>query len=157
MKRLTCILIFSFCIFHIALSQVPPDRDGLLNAEGMGQARVAELNGYPGAKHVLELAKELSLTEGQKKSVREIYEEMRTRVKELGKRIIDIEEEMNDAFKDGLVSAKSISDDAEQVGKLRGRLRAVHLVAHLRTKNVLTTKQIELYKKLRKTEQPVKK
>ncbi|MBI4548098.1 MAG: hypothetical protein HY707_08965 [Ignavibacteriae bacterium] len=124
----------------------------MLNAEGMGQAMVAEMNGYPGPKHVLELAKELNLTDQQKKSVREAYEEMRARARELGKRIIDIEQEMNDAFRNGLVSAKSLSDDAEQIGRLRGRLRGVHLVAHLRTKDILTTKQLELYKKLRKTE-----
>jgi hypothetical protein len=34
----------------------PEDLAGLLNGEGMGMAKAAELNGYPGPVHVLELA-----------------------------------------------------------------------------------------------------
>ena len=34
----------------------PEDLAGLLNGEGRGMAKAAELNGYPGPVHVLELA-----------------------------------------------------------------------------------------------------
>ena len=35
--------------------------DDLLNGRGMGFARMAELNNYPGPKHLLEMSNELSL------------------------------------------------------------------------------------------------
>lgn len=39
------------------------DVEGLQQGRGMGLALPAELNGYPGPMHVLELADELNLTE----------------------------------------------------------------------------------------------
>ena len=152
MRSIFFLFTFSFCIVHFALSQVPQDREGLLNAEGMGQAAYAERNGYPGPKHALELAKELQLSDTQKKSLRSLVEEMTTRGKELGERIIQIEEEMNKAFENGVVTEKSVRADADQIGRLRGKLRALHLNAHLKAKKILTEKQIEMYRKLRKTE-----
>ncbi|MBI1804754.1 MAG: Spy/CpxP family protein refolding chaperone [Ignavibacteriae bacterium] len=146
-------LILTFELIALcANAQVPPDRDGLLGGEGMGYGQFAEINGYPGPKQVLDLADKLKLTAAQKKSMQEIYGEMRTRAKELGKRIVGIEEELNEAFSSGLVNEKATRDDCEQIGKLRGRLRAAHLAAHLKAKNILTETQIESYKKLRSTE-----
>src|SRR5690606_22844036 len=43
---------------------------------GMGLALAAELNGYPGPLHVLELAKPLGLTEAQRNKVRELHAAM---------------------------------------------------------------------------------
>src|SRR5581483_6020910 len=39
--------------------------DGLKNARGLGLAKAAELNGYPGPMHVLELADALNITGDQ--------------------------------------------------------------------------------------------
>ena len=39
--------------------------NNLLNGQGMGFAKAAELNPYPGPKHVLELADDLNLTSDQ--------------------------------------------------------------------------------------------
>src|SRR5690349_7969437 len=44
---------------------------------GMGLARAAELNGYPGPLHVLEMADRLQLTMEQKQRVQELYEGMK--------------------------------------------------------------------------------
>ncbi len=151
-SRVGLTIFFSLFIFHFALSQVPPDKEGLLNAEGMGQAKYAEMNGYPGPKHLLDLADKLKLSADQKKSVQSFYNEMSTRAKEIGKQIIRIEQELNDAFAQGLLSEKSIRSDCEEIGRLRGKLRSVHLVAHLKTKQVLNESQIALYRKLRSEE-----
>ena len=137
----------------ILFAQIPQDKDGLLNAEGMGQAKYAEMNGYPGPKHVIDLAVKLKLTDDQRKSVQKFYDEMSTRAKELGKQIVGIEKELNDAFTQGLVSEKSVASDCEEIGRLRGKLRAVHLTAHMKTKAVLNESQISLYKKLRSENQ----
>jgi hypothetical protein len=39
------------------------DIEAYLAGKGMGYAKAAELNSYPGPKHVLELSKELDLTD----------------------------------------------------------------------------------------------
>ena len=145
------LLTFEMSAVH-ARAQVPPDRDDFLKGQGAGQGMFAESNGYPGPKHVLDLADKLKLPESQRKSIQGIYNDMQTRAKELGERIVSIEEELDEAFKNSLVSDKSVRDDCEQIGKLRGRLRAVHLAAHLKTKMMLTEQQIESYKKLRSAE-----
>jgi Spy/CpxP family protein refolding chaperone len=148
--KILCAMSLCCLFYSLSLSaQVPADRDVLLNAEGAGQAKYAETNGYPGPKHVLDLADTLKLNQMQRNKVKEIFNEMESRAKELGQRIVRIEEEMNTAFRQGLVNEKSIKDDAEQIGRLRGRLRAVHLSAHLKTKEILSKEQRDLYKILR--------
>jgi hypothetical protein len=42
----------------------------LRKGEGMGMAKAAELNGYPGPAHVLQLASQLGLTEAQRRDYR---------------------------------------------------------------------------------------
>ncbi len=144
MKLSALILLLSTA----ALSQIPPDRDALLKGDPMGQASVAVAYGFPAPKRAMDLAKELDLSQEQMKSLKSVSTEVTTRSKELADRIIRVEEEMNDAFKTGLVGEKSVRDDAEQIGRLRGRLRATHLVSYVKTKAILTDKQFELYKKL---------
>lgn len=142
---------------QVASAQIPVDRDGLLNAEGMGQARFAEQNGYPGPKHVLELGDKLQLSDDQKKTVTAAFNDMAARAKDIGKQIVRIEGELNDAFARGFVNEKSVREDAEEIGRLRGKLRSVHLNAHLRMKALLTAKQIEMYKSLGGVTKEVKK
>jgi Spy/CpxP family protein refolding chaperone len=125
------------------------DSAGLRSGEGMGQGKLAEENGFPGPKHVLDLAKELDLTPEQLKAVKAVYAEMQTRAKELGAHILRIEGELKDGFEQKMLSERSVRDDAEQIGRLNGRLRATHLVAHLKTKAILTPKQLDRYHALR--------
>lgn len=133
-----------------APAQVPTDRDGLLNGEGMGMAAYAESNGFPGPKHVLDLGAKLGLTAKQKAEVQEIYEDMFTRARSLGKMIVKVEEELNYQFTSGMLKQESVEEDAQSIGKMRGSLRGIHLAAHVKTKAVLTAKQVDLYVTLRK-------
>ena len=48
----------------------------LQNGEGMGFARLAELNSYPGPRHVLDLAEDLALSEEQTEETRDLYDQM---------------------------------------------------------------------------------
>ena len=48
----------------------------LREGRGMGLALAGELNGYPGPKHVLELAKELNLTEAQRARTQQLFDDM---------------------------------------------------------------------------------
>ncbi len=49
----------------------------LENGDGMGFAKLAELNQYPGPKHVLELASELGLTHSQVAQTESLFTDMR--------------------------------------------------------------------------------
>ena len=146
LKLLAGEILFTCFVF----SQVPADHDALLNGEGMGMAAYAEVNGYPGPKHVLDLANDLQLSPPQKKAIQDVYDQTKTRAKELGERIVSVEEELNQAFAAGLVSDKSIRETVDQIEKLRARLRTVHYAAHLKTRSLLTTDQLEVYKRLQR-------
>lgn len=158
----TLILAGCFSILSLAVSvpavrgQVPPDREVLLSGGEPASERPAELTGYPAPGRVLELEKDLKLTEAQVKSLRAASEEMRLRAIELGKRIVGVEGELNDAFRTGLVSEQSVRDDAEQIGRLRGKLRAVHLAARLKTRRILTPEQLNTLRNLKSKEPAAK-
>src|ERR1700692_250999 len=58
---------------------------------GMGLALVAELNGYPGPSHLLELADQLGLSDAQRNTVRGLFEAMKAETIPIGERLIDQE------------------------------------------------------------------
>src|ERR1700758_1901020 len=60
------------------------DISALRKGEGMGIAKAAELNGYPGPLHVLALAQDLHLTENQVVQVTAIRNSMRAAAARLG-------------------------------------------------------------------------
>lgn len=125
------------------------DVDGLLAGEGMSQALAAELNGYPGPKHVLELADDLDLTAGQQSRVRAIFDEMSTRARELGRVVVDLETDLDTEFASGRITADRLRDLVGRIEDTRADLRATHLEAHLQTTPVLTEEQRERYLHLR--------
>src|SRR5690349_20196195 len=55
---------------------------------GMGLALAAELNGYPGPLHVLDLADALSLSSQQRARVRQLYDAMKAETIPLGEMLI---------------------------------------------------------------------
>jgi hypothetical protein len=121
----------------------------LLDGDGMGLARPAELNQYPGPKHVLDLAKELKLTSDQQKEISAIREEMLARARPLGRSIVDAERELDTAFKSGKVVEADLKRRLDAIAKLHGDLRLVHLRAHLLTRPLLSADQIKIYGELR--------
>jgi hypothetical protein len=64
------------------------DIAALRRGEGMGMAKAAELNGYPGPAHVLGLATQLGLTPDQFQQVTAIFERMSAAAKPLGGELI---------------------------------------------------------------------
>src|SRR5438445_12498218 len=57
-------------------------------ARGMGLALAAELNGYPGPKHLLELADHLGLTDEQRAKIRQLFESMQSETIAIGDALI---------------------------------------------------------------------
>jgi len=121
----------------------------LLNGEGMGAAKSAELNHYPGPRHVLDFASQLQLSEDQRSKTQKIYDTMHEEAVRLGKTILQKEDEVDQIFKEGKVDSDKLKPLVIEIGRLRGELRLVHLLAHLEMKRVLTQGQIDEYDKLR--------
>ena len=127
----------------------PEDIDELRKGAGMGLAKAAELNGYPGPLHVLALTKELRFTPDQVRQVTGIRERMSAAAKPLGGDIIDREQELDRLFAQGQITPERLSAETAVIGALQGRLRSVHLAAHLETRDVLTPEQLAAYRQLR--------
>ncbi|MFO7892187.1 MAG: periplasmic heavy metal sensor [Longimicrobiales bacterium] len=120
----------------------------LLEGAGMGLARPAEMNGYPGPRHVLDLADSLALTPEQAEQVQAIFRAMHHRAVELGREIIDAEKRLDAAFA-GDADAPALQAQVTALARLRGELRWTHLRAHLETVEVLTAHQRHSYDRLR--------
>jgi len=122
---------------------------GYLNGEGMGYAKVAELNHYPGPRHVLELAEQLDLTPEQRTKTQTIFEEMRKHAIELGEKVVKGEAELDRLFAERSVDEARLQRALHELAMLQAELRATHLRAHLAMREVLTEAQIAEYDRLR--------
>jgi Spy/CpxP family protein refolding chaperone len=115
----------------------------------VGLAKAAELNSYPGPLHVLELARELDLTDTQHARTQSLYATTRARAQFLGIKIIEAERDLDRAFTNGTISMTELRSRLNAIATLQGELRAVHLEAHLAQRSVLTPQQVANYDELR--------
>jgi hypothetical protein len=114
-----------------------------------GIAKLAELNGYPGPRHVLDIAQELQLTDGQRMEIELIYQNMSNNAKSIGSAIIAIEQDMDEAFANHTITEENLIALLDKSANLYGQLRFVHLSAHLDTAQIMTTEQIQMYNEMR--------
>ncbi|MDZ7773163.1 MAG: periplasmic heavy metal sensor [Balneolaceae bacterium] len=122
---------------------------GYLEGEGMGLSLVAELNHYPGPRHVLDLATELELTEAQLTQAEALFDRMKNRAVALGERYVAAERELNDLFENGGATSSKVDSLLTAIGGLQGQLRAVHVKAHIQMKEILSPQQITRYDQIR--------
>lgn len=122
---------------------------GYLAGRGMGLAKAAELNGYPGPKHVLELAQPLGLSAAQRARTQALFAAMQAEASAVGAQIIDQERRLDKAFAQGSLDAEQLRAATAALADLQGRLRYIHLHAHLVQKPVLDAEQIRRYQQLR--------
>jgi len=115
----------------------------------MGFARSAELNGYPGPAHVLELAADLVLSPEQVARTEALFVRMRTRAAELGRRLVDEERALERTFASRSVTPQSLEAALARIAGLRAEVRRVHLDAHLEQASLLSEPQIAAYARLR--------
>ncbi len=123
--------------------------EGYLNGEGMGMALPAELNGYPGPRHALQLAEELELSEEQAAAIGRIYDSMHSQAVELGAQVVQLERRLDQQFAKRSITPLTLDSLTAEIAQLQGRLRAVHLRAHLELTGVLSEAQREEYNQLR--------
>lgn len=125
------------------------DRRQLLAGHGMGLALAAELNRFPGPKHVLELAGELELGDEQVHAAQEIFDEMGRRAQRLGRVVIEKEAELDANFSAGTIDQNELARSVHEIGRLRGELRLTHLRAHLQMRAAMSEDQVATYDRLR--------
>jgi hypothetical protein len=116
---------------------------------GMGFALAAELNGYPGPVHVLELADKLDLDAVQRTKMQMLYDSMKAEAVPLGERLIAQEAALDGEFSNRTVTETSLSDALSEIGRTQAVLRNTHLKYHLETRAMLSAHQIALYQTLR--------
>jgi hypothetical protein len=116
---------------------------------GMGLALAAELNGYPGPSHLLELADKLGLSDAQRNSARNMFEAMKAETILIGERLIAQEAALDRLFADHAITAEKLSAATAEIGTTQAALRAAHLKYHLSTAAMLEPSQIQQYSMLR--------
>jgi len=127
----------------------PQEIDDLLNGRGAGYARMAELNSYPGPRHVLDLRQDLHLTVEQTEQIEAAFVQMQAEAKQVGHKILQHEAQFSTDFASRTISEDDIRRQTEALGQLYGRLRAVHLQAHLQITPLLSAEQLAQYNTLR--------
>lgn len=127
----------------------PEEVDGYLAGRGLGLAKAAELNGYPGPMHVLELADRLQLSSQQRVATQAIFARMQVKARELGERLVAEELALDRAFRDRNINANELTQRLAAIGKLHAEVRGAHLEAHLAQTDVLSPLQVQRYASLR--------
>jgi Spy/CpxP family protein refolding chaperone len=125
------------------------ERAALLAGKGMGLAKAAELNGYPGPMHVLELADELNLDQAQREKSRQLFEGMRAAARAAGAQLIEEERVLDTLYATRSATAAKVKAQLERIEAVRTRLRALHLNAHLEQAALLAPSQLTRYAELR--------
>jgi Spy/CpxP family protein refolding chaperone len=121
----------------------------LREGRGMGLALAAELNGYPGPTHALELGDRIGLTRDQRAKIEKLFTAMKTEAVALGNRLIAQEAELDRQFATRSITRSSLSTVMLQIATTQGALRETHLRYHLATVAILSPDQIRRYSELR--------
>lgn len=123
--------------------------EGLLGGKGLGYAKSAELNHYPGPLHVIETASKISLAGKQLADTKFLYREMKSEAIPLGEKIVEKERSLEAHFRKGSITEASLQRLVGEIARLRGALRTVHLKYHLKMKKLLSPHQVALYDRVR--------
>jgi len=127
----------------------PDDVQAYLAGKGMGFAKAAELNGYPGPSHVLALSSQLGLTPEQQRQTRSLFEAMEAKAMRAGAPLVDEERKLDRLFATKAITPDLLSAALAHISELQAQVRAAHLEAHLAQLRILTPEQVALYMQLR--------
>jgi len=127
----------------------PTDIDGYRTGRGMSLALAAELNGYPGPLHVLELGDKLSLTDTQRVATQELFQRMKASAIAAGEDVVNAERDLDRLFASKAASPPRLNEALARVAQAQAKLRGSHLQAHLEQVRILTPEQVIKYNNLR--------
>jgi Spy/CpxP family protein refolding chaperone len=127
----------------------PEDVSAYLSGKGMGNAKAAELNGFAGPAHVLELAAELQLSAEQRTLTEALFASMSKRASSLGSALVDKERVLDQRFATKAITRERLAEALSEIGRLQTQIRSAHLEAHLAQFEILTSEQNARYSQLR--------
>jgi hypothetical protein len=123
--------------------------DDLKAGRGMGLALAAELNGYPGPSHVLELSDRLALSAEQKQRIQTLFDSMKAEATPIGAKLIEQEGALDRQFASRSITSDALQDATMKIGLTQAELRNAHLKYHLETAQILSPDQMKRYADLR--------
>jgi hypothetical protein len=121
----------------------------LLAGQGMGLAKAAELNGYPGPAHVLEHADALALTPQQRAATQALMAGHKAKARALGMELVAAERALDQAFRTRQIDEATLSRLTAEIGRKQAQLREEHLRTHLAQTALLDAMQVKRYSELR--------
>jgi Spy/CpxP family protein refolding chaperone len=116
---------------------------------GFGMAFAADRNGYPGPTHILELKTQLRLTADQERKAEALLHAMLAESRPKGARLLEAERRLERLYADGVADESSVRAGVAEVERARSEVRLVHLLTHLRARDLLTREQRDAYHKIR--------
>lgn len=127
----------------------PQEIKQYLAGAGMGYARAAELNRYPGPMHVLELADRLALTPEQRAATEKLMATHKAEARAIGTKLVEAERALDQLFAKAAADEAVLGEQVRQVAAIQGDYRLSHLETHRRMRALLSEEQINRYVQLR--------
>jgi Spy/CpxP family protein refolding chaperone len=121
------------------------DIEGIRAGRGMSLALAAELNGYPGPMHVLELADKLELAQTQRAATQELFQRMKAAAIAAGEEFVRAERQLDGLFAASSATQQQLTEALARVAQAQAKLRGTHLQAHLEQVRILTPEQVVRY------------
>src|SRR5213594_1524659 len=116
---------------------------------GFGLAFAADQNGYPGPMHVLELKDRLKLSADQEAKAQALMQAMFAESKPKSAQLLEAEAKLRRLFADRSADDAAVRAAVGEVERARSQVRLVHLLAHLKTRGLLTEDQRRIYHEAR--------
>src|SRR2546422_3421755 len=116
---------------------------------GFGLAFAADQNGYPGPMHVLELKDRLKLSADQEAKARELMDAMFTESRPKSARLLEAEAKLRRLFAERVADEAAVRAAVAEVERARTEVRLVHLLTHLKTRDLLIEDQRRIYHEAR--------
>jgi Spy/CpxP family protein refolding chaperone len=116
---------------------------------GFGMAFAADQNGYPGPLHVLELKDRLKLTAEQEAAMQRLMHTMFSESKPKSARLLAAEAKLRRLFAERAADPAAVRAAVDEVERARSEVRLVHLLTHLKTRDLLTEDQRRTYHEAR--------
>lgn len=120
-----------------------------LSGAGMGYAKAAELNRYPGPLHALELAEKLELDATQRQRIEAMMAAHKAHARALGAEVVEAERRLEAVFSTGNASDAELAQAVRAAAAAQGEYRLSHLETHRRLRPLLSDEQVARYHRLR--------
>src|SRR6266851_1492901 len=150
MRALSRFPILAFTLFGAAAMAAQPSPYAGQESRAIKALSEAEIDDLRNGRGMgLAMAGELGLTQEQRAALAAIKDRMSAAAKPLGSEIIARERTLDEQFAAGRITKPELAALTSEIGALQARLRAIHLAAHLETKELLSAAQVARYNELR--------